>query len=127
MRQFLCRRSVPAAAVGLVAILGACGPSVSVTRLVPAPYNLGPATSIVLVEVDGDPAVRSKLARRFVSIVQSDGVFRISDATGTRTRLAGADALDAAMRLAPGEERYRRTLHTLEQRERDAEALRTRG
>jgi len=96
MRQLPCRRSVPAAAAGLVAILAGCGPSVSVTHLVPAPYNLGPATSIVLVEVDGDPAVRSNLARRFVSTVQSDGVFRIGDATGARTRLSELGEGEAA-------------------------------
>ena len=67
---------------------GACGPSVTVTHLQPAPYNLGPARRLVLVEVGGSLSAESRLARSFLDQVAGSGVLSIQDATIASVRLA---------------------------------------
>lgn len=41
------------AALGCAALLSACGPGVTLTRTVPAPYNLGPVKKVAIVDVRG--------------------------------------------------------------------------
>jgi hypothetical protein len=77
-----------AAAVVLVLTIAGCGPSVSVTRLVPPPYNLGPARKLVLVEVVGPGRWRSDASRYFHDAVASGGVFQLENATGAGIRLS---------------------------------------
>jgi tetratricopeptide (TPR) repeat protein len=77
----------------------ACGPSVTVTHLQPAPYNLGPARRLVLVEVGGSYAAETRLANAFLAQIAGGGVLTIQDATRESVRLAslgsGAAARDA--------------------------------
>jgi len=59
-----------------------CGPAVTVRRLAPAPYNLGPARKLALIESHGgsrrdSEAVRARLLER----VDQQGVFEIDDAS----------------------------------------------
>jgi tetratricopeptide (TPR) repeat protein len=77
------------AAAAAVALLSAgCGPSVSVSRMVPPPYNLGPARRLVLVEVDGPSRWRSEALSFFRDAVASGGVFRLADASGAGVHLS---------------------------------------
>lgn len=47
-------RTVPVLlALGCAALLSACGPGVTLTRTVPAPYNLGPVKKVAIVDVRG--------------------------------------------------------------------------
>ena len=77
-------------AAGAVAVLVAagCGPSVSVTRLVPPPYNLGPARQLVLVEVGGPARWRSDAIASFRGTVAAGGVFQLAIATQAGVRLS---------------------------------------
>ena len=78
------RRRSTAAAVLLLA-LSACGPSVTVRRLEPAPYNLGPVRELVLAAVDGPGDRETRMVRdRFVERVDQQGVFHLEDAAPSR-------------------------------------------
>jgi tetratricopeptide (TPR) repeat protein len=83
----------------VVLLTASCGPSVTVQRLVPAPYNLGPAKRLVLVELAGPSDALSLVAPRFLSAVRKGGIFEIGDATREDVRLAqlgsGSAARDA--------------------------------
>lgn len=87
-------------AYALVVALGfavsACGPAVTVTHLAPAPYNLGPARRLVLVEVGGSFAAEARLAKSFLDQVAGGGVLTIEDATGDHVRLAALGSGSAA-------------------------------
>ena len=67
--------------LALLAVVGGCGPSIGVMRLVPAPYNLGPARRLVLVEAAGSHGARARAASQFLEDVRADGLFTIADAT----------------------------------------------
>jgi tetratricopeptide (TPR) repeat protein len=67
-----------------------------VTRLVPAPYNLGSAKRLVLVEVGGDFLSRSDAAAVFLAEVARAGVFEARDATSAFTPLSALGAGAAA-------------------------------
>lgn len=82
----------------LVLSTWACGPAVTVTHLEPAPYNLGRARKLVLVEAEGIFA-GERVGRVFLEQVSGGGVLSIQDATRERMRLAtlgsGAAAREA--------------------------------
>lgn len=84
------------APLALILAAGACGRAVSVTHLVPAPYNLGPAKRLVLVEVSGDFLSRSDAASIFMTEVARGGVFEARDATRSWTSLSDLGAGAAA-------------------------------
>jgi tetratricopeptide (TPR) repeat protein len=83
----------------LVLSAAGCGPAVTVSHLVPAPYNLGPARRLVLVEVSGAARAWERTTRSFLGQVSEGGVLSIRDATPEGFRLAslgsGAAARDA--------------------------------
>jgi tetratricopeptide (TPR) repeat protein len=82
--------------LALALALSGCGPAVTVTHLQPAPYNLGPARSLVLVEVGGSLMAEERLARSFLDQVAGGGVLTIRDATRDRMRLASLGSGSAA-------------------------------
>jgi len=63
------------ALAGLLLVAGGCSRAVSVTHLVPATYNLGPAKRVVLVEVSGEFLSRSDAAAVFLAEVAKSCVF----------------------------------------------------
>lgn len=70
-------------ALGLLLILGSqgCGPAVTVRRLAPAPYNLGPVRDLVLAAADGPTERETGLVRvRLLERIDEQGVFKIEDA-----------------------------------------------
>ncbi|MFI5119412.1 MAG: hypothetical protein ACHQM4_03320 [Thermoanaerobaculia bacterium] len=71
-----------------VLLAASCGPSVTVTHLEPAPYNLGPARRLVLVEVGGSFSGATRVTRAFLEQVAGGGVLSIQDATRESVRLA---------------------------------------
>lgn len=74
------RRVAFAAFIAL--FLSACGPSVSVRRVVPAPYNLGPVHKLVLVSAEGPSRREREVVRsRFLERIESQGVFAVDDAS----------------------------------------------
>lgn len=84
------------APVALLLAAGGCGRAVSVTRVVPAAYNLGPAKRLVLVEVSGEFLSRSEAAEAFLADVARGGVFDARDATRARVGLSDLGAGAAA-------------------------------
>lgn len=80
----------------LLLAAGGCSRAVSVSRLVPAPYNLGPAKRVVLVEVSGEFLSRSEAASVFLAEVAKAGVFEVRDATNAFTSLSALGAGAAA-------------------------------
>ena len=84
------------AGLALALVLSGCGPAVTVTHLQPAPYNLGPARTLVLVEVGGSLMAEERLARSFLDQVAGGGVLTIQDATRDRMRLASLGSGSAA-------------------------------
>lgn len=68
----------------------------TVQRLVPAPYNLGPAKRLVLVEMAGPSDSGSLVGPRFVSAVRKGGLFEIGDATREGVRLSQLGSGSAA-------------------------------
>ena len=90
------RRCVRTFAPALALAASACGPAVTVTHLAPAPYNLGPARRLVLVEVGGSFLAEDRLAKSFLEQVAGGGVLSIQDATGDHLRLAALGSGTAA-------------------------------
>jgi tetratricopeptide (TPR) repeat protein len=86
-------RAVPLA---LLLAGSGCGRAVSVTRLVPAPYNLGPARRLVLVEASGEFLFQSDAAAMFMAEVARRGVFEVRDATHSWVSLSDLGAGAAA-------------------------------
>ncbi len=86
------------ALAGLLLVAGGCSRAVSVTHLVPATYNLGPAKRVVLVEVSGEFLSRSDAAAVFLADVARSGVFAARDATNASTPLSALGAGAAARR-----------------------------
>jgi tetratricopeptide (TPR) repeat protein len=82
----------------LLLVSGACSRAVAISRVVPAPYNLGPARRLVLVEVSGDFLSRSDAASVFLDAVAKAGVFEARDATNAFTPLSALGAGAAARR-----------------------------
>ena len=135
------RRAAPAAgACALLLLAVSCGPSVTVRRLVPAPYNLGPAKRLVLVETVGPYAARSLVTSRFVSAVRAGGIFQIADATGEDIRISQLGSGEAArearafrrdwpadvyVRLEVAELEARRRSETKKQKDRDGNEFET--
>jgi len=69
------------AAFAALVLCGACGPAVTIRRMAPAPYNLGPAHKLALVEAAGPSPRKTELVRaRFLQRVDEQGVFQIEDA-----------------------------------------------
>lgn len=91
------RLALAAAALSLSAAAG-CGRAVTVSRVVPAPYNLGPAKRIALVEAGGEFLARSDAADLFVKEVRARGAFSIQDATRARVPLEDLGGGAAARR-----------------------------
>ena len=81
-------RRIGALALALAFSGWGCGPAVTVTHLQPAPYNLGPARRLVLVEVGGSFSAETRLAKAFLDQVAAGGVLTIQDATRESVRLA---------------------------------------
>jgi len=86
------------ALAGILLAAGGCSRAVSVSRLVPAPYNLGPARRLVLVEVKGSLIWRSDAQDAFLGRIRKDGVFTVEDATHEYTDLSSLGGGDAARR-----------------------------
>lgn len=84
--------------MGLFVFAG-CGPSITINRLAPAPYNLGPVRTLVLVEARGARGQLDRFAAAFVANVRGAGYFQLVDARAAGVRLgqlAGGDAVPAA-------------------------------
>lgn len=96
MRSAAVRRIPGGGTAALLSALFACGPTVSVNRLVPAPYNLGPARKLVLVETTGNREPRLRATSRFLEDVRADGVFAIADASHAGVPLSELGEGDAA-------------------------------
>lgn len=81
-------------------VLTACGPAVTLSRVVPPTYYLGPVSQLVLVEARGTRSQVSDFTRALSSEVNGSGLLRMADGTGTGARLsavrAGASPSDAA-------------------------------
>lgn len=74
------RRSLLCAVV-LGVLTTSCGPAVTVRRLAPAPYNLGPVRTLVLTSADGPSPRETELVRsKFLERIDLQGVFKIDDA-----------------------------------------------
>jgi tetratricopeptide (TPR) repeat protein len=90
-------KAVPRLAfAALLLAAGGCFRAVTVSRLVPAPYNLGPAKRVVLVEVSGEFLSRSEAVTVFLAEVAKSGVFAVRDATNAFTPLSALGAGAAA-------------------------------
>jgi tetratricopeptide (TPR) repeat protein len=90
-------KAVPRLALAVLLLAaGGCSRAVSVTRVVPAPYNLGPAKRLVLVEVKGAFPSPADAVSIFMAEVARGGVFEAQDATGTWARLSDLGAGAAA-------------------------------
>ena len=80
------RRFSPLILLSAFVISVSCGPSVTVKRLAPAPYNLGPVRRLALVEAGGPSRRSTELVReRLIARIDQQGVFSIDDAVPART------------------------------------------
>lgn len=86
------------APLALLLAAGGCSRAVTVSRVVPAPYNLGPAKRIVLVEAGGEFLARSDAAEMFLKEVSARGMFAVRDATGEHVSLSVLGSGAAARR-----------------------------
>jgi tetratricopeptide (TPR) repeat protein len=74
--------------LGLLIFCGACAPSVTIRRLAPAPYNLGPAKKLVLAAANGPTDRETGLVRvAFIEQIDEQGFFDIEDAVPAREDL----------------------------------------
>jgi hypothetical protein len=80
--------------LGLLILCGACAPAVTIHRLAPAPYNLGPVKKLVLVAADGPSEREAGLVRvRFIEQIDEQGFFDIDDAVPAKPDLFDLFAL----------------------------------
>ena len=85
--KFVVRREA-LLSLGLLIFCAACAPSVTIRRLAPAPYNLGPVKKLVLAAANGPSERETGLVRvRFIEQIDDQGFFDIEDAVPAREDL----------------------------------------
>ena len=85
--KFVVRREA-LLSLGFLIFCAACAPSVTIRRLAPAPYNLGPVKKLVLAAANGPSERETGLVRvRFIEQIDDQGFFDIEDAVPAREDL----------------------------------------
>lgn len=79
-------RALPAA--GAAFLLSACGPGVTLTRAVPAPYNLGSIRTLALVDARGGDDVVDRFVEALLRAERSRGFYEVVDARSFGLRVS---------------------------------------
>ena len=83
------RRPSPCLAAPLLALAAAsCGPGVSLSRVVPAPVNLGPVKTLALVDARGPDREVERFVGSLLYEERSRGFYQVVDARSYRVRVA---------------------------------------
>ena len=85
--------------IAVLLFVSGCGPRVTLTRVAPAPYNLGPVRTLGLVETRGSRGPLPRFVSAFVSTVRTSGFHQLTDlrtAGGRLVTLRLGDAVPAA-------------------------------
>ena len=80
--------SSPALALLAAALLPSCGPGVTLTRAVPAPYNLGSIRTIALVDARGEDDLVDRFVETLLREERSRGFYEVLDARSLGLRVS---------------------------------------
>lgn len=80
----------------MLVLVTACGPRVTLTRVAPAPYNLGPVRTLLLVEARGNRTALPRFVTAFASTVNTSGFHQLTDQRTAGGRLSTLKLGDAA-------------------------------
>jgi tetratricopeptide (TPR) repeat protein len=82
------RRFRTAALAPLALLAASCGPQVAITHTIPAPHNLGPVKTLVLVEAQGVEGRQNAFVDSLAARTREAGFYEWADARQGRHRLA---------------------------------------